>query len=89
MNSKRPSEGLGDRPADRSAGSGGERRPSALDHLEEDLPTTPEDIAALRRIREEQGATFSLEDVNLLNPPDGFSFPRHRRTAEGYEPFTL
>lgn len=85
MSSKRPSEGPGDRPA----GPGADPRPPVLPHLEEDLPTTPEDVAVLRRIREEQGATFSLEDVNLLNPPEGFPVPRRRRTAEGYEPFTL
>lgn len=61
---------------------------SALENLEEDLPTTPEDVVALRRIRKEQGASFRLEDVNLLNPPEGFP-ARRRRTDEGREPFTL
>lgn len=60
-----------------------------LDRIEEDLPTAPEDVAALRRARERARQGFTLEQVHLLEPPDWLPRPARRRTAEGWEPFEL
>lgn len=62
--------------------------PGDLDRIEEDIPTTPEEVAALRRARERVGGAFSLERMNDLAVPDWLPRPR-RRTAEGREPFAL
>jgi len=52
------------------------------------IPTTAEDIAALRRLRE-RSRSSSLHDLNRLNPPSLFSAPPNRKTSEGAEPFRL
>lgn len=58
--------------------------------IEDDVPTTPEDVTALRRARERVGDRFSLERMNLLQPPDWLPRPPlRRRTFEGCEPFEL
>jgi len=60
-----------------------------LDRIEEDIPTTPEDVAALRRARERVGWRFSLERMNELQSPSWWTYPPRRRTSEGWEPFEL
>lgn len=63
---------------------------SAGDAWRFEIPTTEEDIAAQRRIRQEQRAAFRLaEHLDLLKPPEGFPIPRRRTTSEGWEPFRL
>jgi hypothetical protein len=64
------------------------RRPEPLD-LERDLPTTAEDVAALRRIRESRRISFAeyLRFLSGLRMPEG-AF-RRRKTQEGVEPFEL
>jgi hypothetical protein len=69
--------------------NGPSENPLVLDRIAEDIPTTPEDVAALRRARERCAAGFSLEQVHLLEPPDWFPRPPRRRTFAGFEPFEL
>ena len=59
--------------------------PEDLD-LDRDLPTTAEDVAALRRLRESRNVSFAeyLEFLSRLKPP---AEPRERKTFEGCEPF--
>jgi hypothetical protein len=52
------------------------------------IPTTAEDIAAQRRLRE-RSRSSSVRDLNQLNPPPLFSYPPNRKTSEGAEPFRL
>lgn len=62
---------------------------SDLPDLERDLPTTPEDVRALRERRRRPSSDW-LEELQALH--DQFADPvaRHRRrTFEGYEPFEL
>jgi hypothetical protein len=60
-----------------------------LTNLEEDLPTTPEDVAVLRRLRKTP-VPEALRRPNLLNPPRfGTAPPPRRRTFEGAEEFVL
>jgi hypothetical protein len=60
-----------------------------LTNLAEDLPTTPEDVAVLRRLRQAPVAD-ALRRPNLLNPPRlGAEPPPRRRTFEGAEEFVL
>lgn len=61
--------------------------PEPLD-LERDLPTTAEDVAALRQIRESRRLTFVeyLRFLSRQKPPDGSA---RRKTHEGQEPFEL
>lgn len=54
-----------------------------------DLPTTPEDLMALRRARELARGRFTLEQVDHLDPPDWLPRRPRRRTFQGYEPFEL
>jgi len=63
------------------------KHPEPLD-LEKDLPTTPADVAALKRIRERQRLGFAdyLEFLSRLELPD---HGVRRKTHEGYEPFEL
>jgi len=63
------------------------RRPALLTNLEQDLPTTAADVAALRRLR----ATLppGLEDVASHFPLDLVSLLAKRPTSQGWEPFTL
>lgn len=68
------------------------KRPSEpldLEGLDLAVPTTPEDVAALRRARERAGGGFTLERVDLLRLPSWLPRPPRRRTFEGYEPFEL
>lgn len=60
-------------------------RPEPLD-LERDVPTTADDVAALRRIRESRRIPFAeyLRFLSQLLPA-----PRRRKTFEGREPFEL
>ncbi len=52
-------------------------------------PTTPEDVAALRRAREGAGR-IDLSDLSVLDPPAFLPPPPPRRsTSEGWEPFRL
>jgi hypothetical protein len=56
--------------------------------FERDLPTTAEDVAALRRIRESRRLSFAdyLLFLSRLDMPDS---GRQRKTFEGQEPFEL
>lgn len=60
-----------------------------LDRIAEDIPTTPEDVEALRRARQRAREGFTLEQVHLLEPPDRLPRGPRRRTSEGWEPFEL
>lgn len=60
-----------------------------LDGLAEELPTTREDVEALRRSREQIARGFSPEQIDRLRLPDWLPRPRRHRTFEGYEPFEL
>jgi len=61
-----------------------------LTELEQDLPTTAEDVAALRRLRHPQLGENLLPRLQELAPPDFLPPPPPRRTpSEGWEPFTL
>ncbi len=62
---------------------------SVLDRIAEDIPTTPEDVEALRRARERARAGFTLEQIHLLEPPDWWEYTPRRHSFEGYEPFEL
>ena len=64
------------------------KRPEPLD-LERDLPTTAEDVAALRRVRESRRISFAqyLRFLSALRLPEGAS--GGRKTQEGVEPFEL
>jgi hypothetical protein len=64
------------------------KHPEAL-NLEQDLPTTAEDISALRRARA-RGSTdlaYYLRTLSRLKLPEKFAC--RRKTHEGFEPFTL
>ncbi len=62
---------------------------SALDRIEEDIPTTAQDVEALRRARERSRAGFTLENIHLLEPPSWWTYSPRRHSFEGYEPFEL
>ncbi len=68
------------------------RKPSDLPDLERDIPTTPEDIQALRKNRPVTGPNW-LEQLQALIdqvPPDvARENLRRRKTFEGCEPFEL
>ena len=59
-----------------------------LDNLEQDLPTSPEDVAVLRRLRRTP-VPDALRHPNLLNPPPFLPEPPPRPTFEGAEEFVL
>lgn len=59
-----------------------------LASLEQDLPTTPEDVAVLRRLRQTP-VPDALRRPNLLNPPPFCPPPPPRPTFEGAEEFVL
>lgn len=66
------------------------KKPSEMLDLENDLPTTPEDVRALRENRPKAGANW-LEQLQALAdqfPPTEEEL-RNRRTFEGCEPFEL
>lgn len=57
--------------------------------FERDLPTTPEDIEMLRRLRAPAPHSL-LHRLDELAPPDLFGPPpRRRTTSAGFEPFEL
>ena len=64
------------------------KRPEPLD-LEKDLPTTAEDVAVLRKIRDSRRISFAdyLRFLSRQKPPGGLA--RRRKTHEGHEPFEL
>lgn len=64
------------------------KKPEPLD-LEKDLPTTPEDIAALRHLRWSRRLGFAdyLRFLSQLERPAAGA--ECRKTHEGYEPFEL
>lgn len=63
-------------------------RSERLENLERDLPTSPEDVAVLRRLRRTR-VPGALKRPNLLNPPAFLPEPPPRRTFEGAEEFVL
>lgn len=63
-------------------------RPDLLD-LENDLPTTPEDIQALRRNRPRPSTDWLKELQELADQFPASWEVRRRPTAEGREPFEL
>jgi hypothetical protein len=66
------------------------KEPSDLLDLERDIPTTPEDILALRENRPRSDPDW-LEQLQKLvdQVPDAHEIRRNRKTFEGYEPFEL
>jgi hypothetical protein len=65
------------------------KKPDLLD-LERDIPTTPEDIHALRESRQQPGEHW-LDYLTRLSKqiPNAEELRRKRRTFEGCEPFEL
>lgn len=63
-------------------------RDDRLTSLEQDLPTSAEDVAVLRRLRQTP-VPDALRRPNLLNPPPFCPQPPPRRTFEGAEEFVL
>jgi hypothetical protein len=63
------------------------KRSEPLD-LENDLPTTAADVAALKRLRESHGMSFAdyLDFLSRYEPPP---LVKPRKTHEGYKPFEL
>lgn len=66
------------------------KRPSDLLNLEQDIPTTPEDIRALEENRPGGGADWlqQLEELSKQFPISSEELAR-RPTFEGCEPFEL
>ena len=66
------------------------KKTSEMLDLEKDLPTTPEDVRALRENRPTAGANWFAELQALADqfPPSEEDLGK-RRTFEGYEPFEL
>ena len=66
------------------------KEPSDLLDLEQDIPTTPEDIRALRENRPRPGPDW-LEQLQKLvdQVPDAHEIRRRRKTFEGCQPFEL
>jgi hypothetical protein len=66
------------------------KEPSDLLDLERDIPTTPEDVRALRENRPRAGPDW-LEQLQKLvdQVPNAHEIRRRRRTFEGCEPFEL
>jgi hypothetical protein len=65
------------------------RKPDLL-HLERDIPTTPEDIRALRENRPKRGEDWLNQLTRLSQQiPDLEEIIRRRGTFEGCEPFEL
>lgn len=59
-------------------------------NLERDIPTTPEDIRALRENRPKVGEDWLNQLTRLYEQiPNAEELRRRRRTFEGYEPFEL
>jgi hypothetical protein len=65
------------------------RKPELLD-LERDIPTTPEDIRALRENRPQRGEDWLNQLTRMSQQiPNLEEILRKRRTFEGCEPFEL
>jgi hypothetical protein len=64
------------------------KRPEFLD-LEKDLPTTREDISALRRARSRTGMDLSRYLWTLSRMRFPKDFRSRSKTHEGFEPFEL
>ena len=66
------------------------KEPSDLLDLERDIPTTPEDIRALRENRPRSGPDW-LEQLQKLvdQVPNAHELRRRRPTFQGCEPFEL
>lgn len=66
------------------------KAPSDLLDLERDIPTTPEDVRALRENHPRSGPDW-LEQLQKLvdQVPNAHEIRRRRRTFEGCEPFEL
>jgi hypothetical protein len=64
------------------------KRPETLD-LERDLPTTRQDISALRRARSRKSMDLAhyLRTLSRLKLPKNNE--RRKKTHEGFEPFSL
>lgn len=77
---------LSSKNTDSGSASVSSKRPEALD-LERDLPTTAEDVAALKRIREGRRLSFAeyLRFLSRLQLPDRGP----RQTHEGQDRFEL
>lgn len=59
-------------------------------HLERDIPTTPEDIRALRKNRPKVGEDWLNQLTRMYEQiPNADELRRRRRTFEGCEPFEL
>lgn len=65
-----------------------EPEPEPLD-FDRDIPTTPQDIAALRRIRESRRMSFADYLCWLSRYPSPFPQAARRKTHEGFPPFEL
>ncbi len=65
-------------------------KPSDLLDFEQDIPTTPEDIRALRENRPQAGADWLDQLTRLYEQiPNVEELRRRRKTFEGCEPFEL
>lgn len=65
-------------------------KPFKLLDLERDIPTTPEDVRALRENRPKWGPNWLQELTDLVAQlPNVDEVRRRRPTFEGYEPFEL
>jgi hypothetical protein len=65
------------------------RKPDLL-NFERDIPTTPEDIRALRKNRPKVGEDWLNQLTEMYDQiPNADELRRRRRTFEGFEPFEL
>ena len=65
------------------------RKPDLL-NFERDIPTTPEDIRALRKNRRKVGEDWLNQLTEMYDQiPNADELRRRRRTFEGFEPFEL
>jgi len=62
---------------------------SDIENFTAGLVTTPDDVQALARARVLSRSGFSLENVNLLEPPSWLRLAPRRRTFKDFEPFEL
>lgn len=58
-----------------------------LEHLERDLPTSPADVEALRRLR--AALPPGLRPAAIAHPLDPIDLLARRPTSEGWEPLTF
>lgn len=66
------------------------KEPSDLLDFERDIPTTPEDIRALRENRPRSRPDWLEQLQELVDQvPNAHEIRRRRRTFEGFEPFEL